>query len=161
MSRRRKSGNKEKVDESFGKGKDSIGIQDDIDKDQDLFSSDEEEYDDDPVVRTYDVFVSNQLDDHIYLLQYPIRNPDEQYSDESAPLQVRMKPKEGAIELDVPIDTQNYSIVRGEKFAGSLTDSAVKPESKTLDRQRLSGKPQPNQATYFVGVMRGGVTLQG
>lgn len=155
MPPRRRNSNKEPEDESFVKMKETMEIKDDIDQDEALSSSEEDEYDDDPVVKTYDVF-SNQLKDQIYLLQYPIRNPDEKYFDNSAPFVARIKPNEGSLELDVPIDTQNYSIHRGEKFAGSHADSNVKPETKVLDRQRLTGKSQPNQASYFVGVMREG-----
>jgi RPC5 protein len=135
--------------------KETIEVDDDFLQD-DYFSSDEEEYNDDPVIKTYDVFFSNQLMDQIYLLQYPIRNPDEQYLDDCAPLLARIKPNEGSLELDVPIDVQNYSSFRGEKFAGSPADANVKPENNVLDRQRLNGKRQPNQANYFVGTIRGG-----
>jgi DNA-directed RNA polymerase III subunit RPC5 len=152
--RRRRT--KDIEEESAVQREKAIEIPDDID-DDDSPSSDED-YDDDPIVKTYDVFVSDQLKDHIYLLQYPIRNQDEQYYDESAPLEARMKPKEGTLELDVPIDTHNFSILRGEKFAGhSQTESGVKRETKPLDRQRLSGTAQPLQASYFVAVMRGGL----
>jgi hypothetical protein len=155
MSRRPKS--REPRDESSEQGRESIIIKDSV-QDEAFSSTDNEECDDDPVVKTYDVFLSNQLKDHIYLLQYPIRNPDEEYLDESAPLLARMKPTEGAMELDVPIDTINFNAIFGEKFAGSPTDSNTKTETKKFDRQRLSGKPQQNQANYFLGVMRGGVT---
>ena len=147
---------REPKDESFEQGQESIIIEDDI-QDEACSSTDDEGCDDDPIVKTYDVFLSNQLKDHIYLLQYPLRNPDEEYLDENAPLLVRMKPTEGTMEIDVPIDTINFSTLLGEKFAGSHTDSNSKSETKKLDRQRLSGKPQQKQANYFLGVMRGGV----
>jgi len=155
MTRRRNG-----EDESFAERKEAIIIQDDI-QDEVFSSSDEAEYDDDPVVKTYDVFLSNQLKDHIYLFQYPIRNPDEEYRDEAAPFTVRMKPIEGAMELDVPIDTINFSAPLGEKFGASHTDLNTKSENKRLDRQRLSGKPQKNHANYFLGVMRGRLTTPG
>jgi RPC5 protein len=128
------------------------------DDDLDLSSSSEEEYEDDPVVKTYDVFLSDQLKDQIYLLQYPIRNVEEQYLGEEAPYNARIKPGEGALEMDVPIDTQNFSISRSERFVNGLaTDVNVKREVKTFDRQRLSGKAQPNQASYFVALALGGL----
>ena len=123
---------------------------DDVDLDDPSFSEDDN--DDDPVVKSYDVFISNQLKDYIYLLQYPIRNPDEEYYAQSAPYNARIKPNEGSFDLDVPIDNRNYSISRGDKFGGSHLGS----ESRTFDRQRLSGKCQSNQANYFVGVFTGG-----
>lgn len=121
-----------------------------------LPASGEEDVDLDPVLKTYDVYVSNALKDHIYLLQYPIRNWEEQYTDESAPLSIRMKPNEGIMEFDVPIDTHNYSLEQGKRF-GSLQQGLNSPQDgKIFDRQRLSGKPEPNQASYFIGRMRGG-----
>lgn len=69
--------------------------------------SSDEEYEDDPVVKTYDVFLSDQLADQIYLVQYPIRNPDEQYYDDNAALGARIKPNEGVLEVDVPISASN------------------------------------------------------
>lgn len=154
--RRRRT--KDPEEESRDHGEIAIEIPDNID-DDDSPSSEDDEYDDDPVVKTYDVFVSDQLKDHIYLLQYPIRSQDEQYYAESAPLEARMKPKEGTLELDVPIDPHNYSIFRGEKFAGhQQTESGVKRETRPLDRQRLSGTTQPLHASYFAAVMRGGLT---
>lgn len=131
-----------------------IEIADDSEDNDSLSSEDEDE--DDPVIKTYDVFVSDQLKDHIYLLQYPIRNPQEQYYEDSAPFEARIKPKEGMLELEVPFDPNNLSLIRGEKFAGQSADSGVKRESRVLDRQRLSGIAQPSQANYFVAMTRGG-----
>ena len=142
---------KETEDEFFQKGNEEILIQDD----EAASTSEEEENDDDPVVKTYDVFLSNQLNGYIYLLQFPIRNPDEEYVDETAPLFTRMKPKEGTMEIDVPIDSNYFSMLRGEKFAVSHGEANMK---SVLDRQRLTGKPQPNQANYFVAVMRGSLS---
>ena len=144
---------KETEDESFQKGNEEILIEDD-----EASSTSEEEDDDDPVVKTYDVFLSNQLKEYLYLLQFPIRNPDEEYVDETAPLFTRMKPKEGTVEIDVPIDSTYFSTQRGEKFALSSGDPNIKSEGRVLDRQRLNGKPQPNQANYFVGVIRGSLS---
>jgi DNA-directed RNA polymerase-3 subunit RPC5 len=123
-------------------------------------SSSDEELDDDPILKTYDVFISDQLKDHLYLLQYPIRNPDEQYYDESAPYEGRIKPKEGLLELDVPLDPNNFSLLRGEKFAGiGQGEHGVKLETMVLDRQRFTGRIHQNEANYFVGVVRGGEAI--
>jgi len=155
-----KRSNREPEDGSPNKKTETMEMHDDTGQDESLpSSSEEEEYGDDPVLKTFDVFVSNQLKDNIYLLQYPIRNPDEQYFDDSAPLLARLKQNEGAMELDVPIDTQNYNASRGEKFASAHMDPNVKSENKVLNQQRLSGKAQSNQANYFVAVVRGGILL--
>ena len=132
-------------------------LEDDVDNDEDMSGSSDGEDDYDPIVEKYNVFVSDQLKDHMYLLQYPIRNPDEEYHGEYAPLSARMKPKEGNIEVDVPLESNNFSLLRGEKFGGhSQTEHGIKQEVKVLDRQRLSGKAHNKEASYFVGVVRGG-----
>jgi len=133
-----------------------IDGKEDAGPDREFAASEEEEADFDPVVKKFDVFVSNTLKDHLYLLQYPIRNWEEQYTDEWAPLGIKMKPNEGAMEFEVPIDTQNYCSEQGEKFGPQHQDFNSPQDGKTLDRQRLSGKPQQNQASYFIGRMRGG-----
>jgi len=75
-------------------------------------ASSDEDYEDDPVVKTYDVFLSDQLANQIYLVQYPIRNADEQYYDDNAALDARIKPNEGVLEVDVPISASNSHFER-------------------------------------------------
>jgi hypothetical protein len=155
MPRRKKTATE--IEDEVTDPENAIEIQDD-DEEEETFSSDEE-FDDDPIVKSFDVFVSDQLKEHIYLLQYPIRNPEEPYSDEYKPSEARIKPQEGLLEVDVPIDKMNYSLLRGQKFAGGQTD--VKQEARDIDKQRLSGKTQISQANYFVGIMRGGSQFHG
>ena len=156
MPRRRK-GTEDTEDAPFLKQEQKPVVIMDEGEDFDDASSSDEDHDDDPVVQSYDVFISNQLQDQIYLLQYPIRNPDEEYYDQSAPYTARIKPKEG-FDIDVPIDIRNYRVSREDKFSGLHLDPSVKAEARTFDRQRLSGKCQSNQANYFVGVFTGGDT---
>ena len=153
MVRRRKGAVEE--DKAADSEMHSIEVPEDLDE-YESPSSSEDEIEDDPVVKTYDLFVSNQLKDHIYLLQYPLRLPTDQYAEESAPFEARIKPNEGTLELDVPIFSGNLNVLRQEKFAGSQTESKGKAEMKVADRQRLSGKSHPNQANYFVATVRGG-----
>jgi DNA-directed RNA polymerase III subunit RPC5 len=154
MPPRRRKTAKDAEDDTAEQDKARIEITDDSDDNDSVSSRDQLE--DDPVLKTYDVFISDQLKDHIYLVQYPIRNPQEPYSDESAPLEARIKPREGTLELDVPLDPNNLSLIRGEKFAGHSSDTGVKREARILDRQRLSGTAQPSPANYFVAMTRGG-----
>ena len=86
----------------------------------DLSLSDEETDESDPVVKSYDVFLSDQLADKIYLVQYPIRNPDEQYYDENAAFEARIKPTEGLLEVDVPISVSNPRSERKCVFAKKI-----------------------------------------
>jgi DNA-directed RNA polymerase III subunit RPC5 len=124
----------------------------------DQSSSSEGECEDDPVLKIYDVFVTDQLKDHTYLLQYLIRNPEEPYYDRSSPYTARIKSKEGILEVDVPLDQNNFSLLRGEKFAvHSQTEPGVKQDNRILDRQRLGGRAHENEASYFVSTVRGGI----
>src|SRR5579859_2093158 len=156
MPPRRRKTTKDAEDDTAEQEKSRIEITDDTDDNNSV--SAEDQIEDDPVLKTYDVFISDQLKDHIYLVQYPIRNPQEQYSDDSAPFEARIKPREGTLELDVPLDPNNLSLIRGERFAGPSSDTGVKREARVLDRQRLSGTVHPNQANYFVAMTRGGMS---
>jgi DNA-directed RNA polymerase III subunit RPC5 len=158
MPRRRLRSRDTEQDSFQHQEKKPIEIIDDADNDEVVSSSGDEtdEDQDDPVVKSYDVFMSNQLRDHIYLLQYPIRNPDEEYYDESAPYSARIKPNEGSFEIDVPIDNRNYNTLNGDRLRGPHSDGILKTELRIFDRQRLSGKVQSNHANYFVGVLNGG-----
>jgi DNA-directed RNA polymerase III subunit RPC5 len=122
-------------------------------------SFDGDDTDVDPVVKTYDVFVSNALKDHIYLLQYPVQDWKQEYTEGSAPLAIKMRPNGGEMEFEVPIDAHNYCPEQGEKFGGQ---GLITPQDGLpMESQRLGGKPQPNQASYFVGRVRGGMPMFG
>jgi hypothetical protein len=130
----------------------AIEINDDDNEDEGISS--DEDFDDDPTVRTYDIFMSDQLKEHIYLLQYPIRNPEDPYCNDYLPSEARIKPNEGLLEVDVPIVKQDFSFLHGQKSAGTQSDG-VRQEARDMDQQRLSGKTQTNQANYFLATMRG------
>lgn len=61
------------------------------------------------LVAEYDMFLNNP-GKHLMLLQYPNRDPGQPYSERtySRPLALRVKPKCGIVEVDVPITTQSY-----------------------------------------------------
>lgn len=151
MPRRRNATTRD-TEEEPEEQQNAIEINDDDDDDEDVSS--DEDFDDDPTVRTYDIFMSDQLKEHIYLLQYPIRNPEDSYCDEYSPSEARIKPNEGVLEVDVPIIKQDFSFLHGQKIVGTQSDG-VRQEARDTDQQRLSGKTQTNQANYFLATMRG------
>lgn len=61
------------------------------------------------VIAKYDMYLNNP-GKHLMLLQYPNRDPGQPYSDKTClkPLALRIKPKCGLIEVDVPIVTHSY-----------------------------------------------------
>lgn len=82
----------------------------------------------DPIKATYDVFIKPQLSDgrQVYILQFPNRSQEENYSkaNKVAPLELRIKPKVGMVELDVPLDNyRNYDVDKGIKWGGALKAS--------------------------------------
>jgi DNA-directed RNA polymerase-3 subunit RPC5 len=63
----------------------------------------ESDDEDDPIVAEYDVYITPESDDHLYLLQYPNRDRDMPYNErnQSAPTEMRIKPQTGFLEVDV------------------------------------------------------------
>src|SRR5690349_13839935 len=63
---------------------------------------------DDPIEASYDVYIKPQWQDgrKLYVLQFPNRPSREDYSSTNAslPIELRLKPKAGLVELDVPLD---------------------------------------------------------
>ncbi|MCJ1359197.1 MAG: hypothetical protein MMC33_009197 [Icmadophila ericetorum] len=84
-------------------------------------------------VSHYKVFVNaaEDLEDHLVIMQFPNRGRHQPYSEAvgQKPTAVRLKPKSGLMEIDVPIFTQfNYDINRGETFAEALKRAGINPE---------------------------------
>ena len=83
---------------------------------------------DDPVVAEYDVFIKPRLTDgrEVMVLQFPNRAHNQPYSAENhcAPMELRVKPNSGMVELDVPIDvSRNYDRDKGVKWGTAMKTS--------------------------------------
>ncbi|KAL9088959.1 MAG: hypothetical protein Q9165_006016 [Trypethelium subeluteriae] len=79
--------------------------------------------DNDPVKAEYEVYITPELGAQIYLLQYPNVFPDEPYTAERGrqPEAVRIKPKSGFIEVEIPVSTEQYfNKEKGIEFGQSL-----------------------------------------
>lgn len=63
--------------------------------------------DEDEVTAEYDVFITPSLAEQIYLLQFPIRSRDQPYNERNAskPVEMRMKPDSGFLEMDIDMST--------------------------------------------------------
>jgi DNA-directed RNA polymerase-3 subunit RPC5 len=73
----------------------------------------------DPVTAEYDVYLTPELQEHIYLLQYPNRPRHRPYSKAfgATPQDMRIKPKAGYMEVDVKLNTeQNFNKYMGLKW---------------------------------------------
>ena len=86
--------------------------------------------DHDPVVAQYDVFIKPQLegDRKIFILQFPNREKSKPYDAKHGcpPIELRVKPKAGMVELDVPLDVyRNYDRAKGIKWGEAIRKSEM------------------------------------
>ncbi|TGZ85126.1 hypothetical protein EX30DRAFT_337532 [Ascodesmis nigricans] len=79
--------------------------------------------DDDPVVRTYDVFTTSELSEFLYLFQYPVRPAAKPYTkaQNCCPVDARVKAKSGLVEIDVPVNVKyNFDEEKGRIWGDVL-----------------------------------------
>ena len=81
--------------------------------------------DDDPVTAEYDVYITPQMaaSTSLYLLQFPTREREQPYNDanDNAPLELRMKPKSGFLEMEVPLNHHiNFDQGKAETWGSAL-----------------------------------------
>lgn len=84
----------------------------------------------DPIVVEFDVFIKPQLegDRKIFILQFPNREKSKPYDAKNgcAPTELRVKPKAGMVELDVPLDVhRNYDRAKGIKWGEAMRKSEL------------------------------------
>jgi hypothetical protein len=83
--------------------------------------------DPDPILSSYDIYLTDSQIRRL-LLQYPDRSSQHPYNDTSQqkPTELRLKPRTGLIEVDVPINTHlNYDVKKGLRYGNSLRKSRV------------------------------------
>ena len=83
---------------------------------------------DDPIIAEFPIFIKPQLDGdrQIFVLQFPNRERNKPYDENNGcgPLELRVKPKAGMVELDVPLDVQrNFDRVKGIKWGEAMKKS--------------------------------------
>lgn len=84
--------------------------------------SDTDTEDDDPVVAEYDIYVF-EPEHPLYILQYVDRPADKPFTsnDDCSPIEMRIKPKSGFVEVDVPLNIhENYDRVKGVRFGEAV-----------------------------------------
>lgn len=80
-----------------------------------------------PILTSFDVFW-NKSPKHIMVLQFPNRQRLQPYNESTLhkPLELRIKPKCGLVEVDVPINIQeNYAQARGLQYGLALKKSKI------------------------------------
>ena len=81
--------------------------------------------DDDPVVASYDVFLTDSEISR-FVFQYLDRDEEFPYNDRNnqRPTQLRMKARTGIVEVDVPINTRgNYDVNKGLRYGEAMKKS--------------------------------------
>ncbi|KAL4903778.1 hypothetical protein BDW74DRAFT_179364 [Aspergillus multicolor] len=79
----------------------------------------------DPIIASYDIYLTNS-DISRFVLQYLDRPTGHAYDDNNGqkPTAIRLKPKTGLVEVDVPINTRvNYDLGKGVKYGDALKKS--------------------------------------
>ncbi|KAF8853732.1 hypothetical protein BDZ45DRAFT_677462 [Acephala macrosclerotiorum] len=90
--------------------------------------ADVEMEDPDPIRASYDVFIKPHMSGtrQVYILQFSNRDSRQHYSaaHDSQPLNMRVKPTAGMVEIDVPMDVRhNYDKDKGVKWGGAMKKS--------------------------------------
>jgi DNA-directed RNA polymerase-3 subunit RPC5 len=102
----------------------------------------------DPVIAEYDVYMTPELQEQIYLLQYPNRDRDKPYTNASdTAAGVRIKPKSGFME----IDTETNVHISFDKKKGVIWGEALRQtkESGTDSFSIASGFGKGARAEHF------------
>ena len=107
-----------------------------------------EEEETDPVIAEYDVYMTPELPEQIYLLQYPNRDRDKAYSHVSETTAgVRIKPKSGFMEIDVETNVHfNFDKKKGVVWGESVRQTK---ESATDSFGISSGFGRGARAEHF------------
>ena len=84
----------------------------------------------DPIIVEFPIFMKPQLDGdrQIFVLQFPNRERGKPYDAKSGctPLELRVKPKAGVVELDLPLDVhRNFDRVKGAKWGEAMKQSNI------------------------------------
>jgi DNA-directed RNA polymerase-3 subunit RPC5 len=85
----------------------------------------EDREDSDPIKASYDVYIKPQIQDgrQVYIFQFPNRDASQDYSEanNAKPVELRIKPKTGMVELDVPLDAyRNYDRAKGATWGEAM-----------------------------------------
>lgn len=78
---------------------------------------------DDPVVAEYDVFITPEIQEQLYILQYLNRPPDDPLTaaSDTKPTEMRLKEHSGFVEVDVPLNiNQHFNRQMGVRWGEAL-----------------------------------------
>ena len=113
--------------------------------------------DDDPVIAEYDVFITPEMEQQLYVLQYLNRRPNQHFvkSEGAVPSEVRLKEQSGFIEVDVQLPMQsNYNRQQGVRWGEAMRKTKQLGQKafgiasgfeRVMPRQSRPGAPQDAQ----------------
>lgn len=87
------------------------------------------------MVAEYDIFITPELEDELYLLQYPIRNRAQAYNERnsSRPIEMRLKKKSGFMEMDVEMNTDfNFNKAQGLVWGKAMQKAKAHTNGNTF-----------------------------
>lgn len=84
---------------------------------------------DDPVIAEYNVYITPELQEQVYLLQFPNRDRQQPYNSRTGaqPVEMRMKPRTNFMELDIATNVASNF----DKSKGMLWGSAMKTANES------------------------------
>ncbi|PGH34251.1 sulfite reductase (NADPH) hemoprotein beta-component [[Emmonsia] crescens] len=88
----------------------------------------------DPIIASYDIYITDSQIRR-FLLQYPDRQSTQPYNatTQQKPTELRLKPRTGLVEVDIPINTHvNYDEKKGLRYGNALRKSRVIAEGGTM-----------------------------
>ncbi|KAK2736134.1 hypothetical protein FQN55_001874 [Onygenales sp. PD_40] len=88
----------------------------------------------DPIIASYSIYITDSQIRR-FLLQYPDRQSTQPYNATNAqkPTELRLKPRTGLVEVDVPVNTSvNYDERKGLRYGNALRKSRVIGEGGTM-----------------------------
>ncbi|KAJ3415682.1 DNA-directed RNA polymerase III subunit RPC5 [Chytridiales sp. JEL 0842] len=144
----------------------------DQDEDDYLNDANDDDADDDPVIREIPIYFSQQLANNLFVFQYPTRKLHQEPL--PTPVAARMKPLAQRFELDIPLNIhdEHYSADKGETLGVGMDNEAILTaydvrrgtngapsrnhdgRPKMLDKQTYQSTLVPMPGNYYVGAMR-------
>ena len=117
----------------------------------------------DQVVKEVDVYLSKQLVQNLYLLQFPVRPAHLPY-DDVPHLSARVKPQQAKVEVELAVNTSspNYCGSKGEQIAINVDGPNPEEENayfstNMMDKQLLTSMPAGvSSERYVAGIYKGG-----
>ncbi len=106
-------------------------VEESADDDESAADNGDDSDPDDPTVASWEVYMTPEIQERLLLLQYPERSRTQPYNDATGqkPLELRIKPNTGMVEVDIPINVHaNYDREKGVQWGEAMRNSRVLKE---------------------------------